>query len=78
MTDGRDDGHGAGIERERAHPRLSWRMDATPHVGIVKYRAPLDGKADAGANQAHAALTQEGERSQHRALEGSPLKATRR
>jgi hypothetical protein len=61
MTDGHDDGHGAGIERERAHTHLSRRVNEHPDVGTVKQRASLDWKADGTPVQAHAGmLTQEG------------------
>ena len=61
MTDGPDDGHGSGLERERAHSHLWRRVNEHPDVGTVKQRAPLDWEADGAPVQAHAGmLTQEG------------------
>jgi hypothetical protein len=60
MTDGHDDDHGAGIERERSQTHLSWRVKEHADVGTVKQRAPLRWKADGAPVQAHAGmLTQE-------------------
>jgi hypothetical protein len=60
MTDGHDDDHGAGIEREGTQTHLSWRVKQQADIGTVKQRASLDWKSDGAPVQAEAGiLTQE-------------------